>query len=72
MGKIIDLAAKRQGATDAEKFLLNLYELLTWTIDGMVGDPIVDKLGLIAWHTDLEMVLWPNAADEDDDESEER
>jgi hypothetical protein len=70
MGRVIDLASRRLGATDAEKFMLDLYETLTRTIDGTVGDPIADKLDLVGWHTDLEMVLWPDCNDFMDEKSD--
>jgi hypothetical protein len=57
MGKVIDLASRRVGATDPELFMFDLYEALTRAIDGTVGDPIADKVDLIRWQTELENAL---------------
>jgi len=61
-GKIIDLASKREHATDRERFLIDVYEAVTRAIDGLVGDPFGDTL--IAWHAELEETLWPGRPSE--------
>ena len=73
MGKIIKFKRDRNKLPDEDKYLLDLYECLTRTIDGTVGTPVDRALDLLGWHTDIEEYFigkgyWEDPLDDMDEE----
>jgi len=73
MGKILKFKKNRDSLPDEDKYLLDLYECMTRTIDGTVGTQIDKAFDLRRWHTDIEEYFigkgyWEDPLDDMDEE----
>ena len=50
MGKVIKFKTDRDSLPDEDKYLLDLYECMTRTIDGTAGTNVLKSLDLVGWH----------------------
>lgn len=69
MGKIMKFK-RSEDVSDEKKFVYDLYDCLTRTIDGVVGTDVMKSLALTEWHTMVEIYLWPEILDEDSEDED--